>query len=124
MPAALEVPALPIAYVRALQLLREPDAEIDQLVRVGNDDPAFAAALIRLANSAESSPLSRVRTIRGAVVRLGIPEARRTIVGVTLKKAFRGVGGSHNELATTTVPPTTFPVFVTQFCSFIPEEQQ
>ena len=75
MPAALEVPALPIAYVRALQLLREPDAEIDQLVRVGNDDPAFAAALIRLANSAESSPLSRVRTIRGAVVRLGIPEA-------------------------------------------------
>ena len=95
MPAALEVPALPIAYVRALQLLREPDAEIDQLVRVGNDDPAFAAALIRLANSAESSPLSRVRTIRGAVVRLGIPEARRTIVGVTLKKAFRGVGGSH-----------------------------
>lgn len=91
----LDVPALPAAYVRALQLLREPHAELAQLVRIGNDDPAFAAALLRLSNSAESSPRDRVRTIHGAVVRLGLPEARRTIIGVTLKQAFRGVAGSH-----------------------------
>lgn len=95
MPIALEVPALPAAYVRALQLLRSPDAEVDQLVRIGNDDPAFAGALLRLANSAESSPLTRVRTTRSAVVRLGVPQARRTIIGVTLTKAFRGVEGSN-----------------------------
>jgi len=95
MSASLEVPALPVAYVKALQLLRSPEAELDQLVRIGNDDPAFAGALLRLANSAESSPLTRVRTIRGAVVRLGLPKARRTIIGVTLTKAFRGVGGSN-----------------------------
>ena len=95
MPVAPEVPALPIAYVRALQLMRQPDADADELARVANDDPAFTAALIRLANSAESSPLSRVRTARGAIVRLGVPEARRTIIGVTLTQAFRGASGSH-----------------------------
>jgi putative nucleotidyltransferase with HDIG domain len=76
-------------------LLRSPEAEVHQLVRIGNDDPAFAGALLRLANSAESSPLMRVRTIRDAVVRLGVPQARRTIIGVTLTKAFRGAGGSN-----------------------------
>lgn len=91
----LEVPALPAAYVRALQLLREPDAEASLLVRIGNDDPAFAGALLRLSNSAESSPRERVRTIQGAVVRLGLPEARRTIISVTLKRAFRGIAGSN-----------------------------
>ena len=91
----LDVPALPAAYVKALQLLREPSAELNQLVRIGNDDPAFAGALLRLSNSAESSPRDRVRTIQGAVVRLGLPEARRTIIGVTLKQAFRGISGSH-----------------------------
>lgn len=94
MPSSLEIPALPVAYVRALQLMREPDADVNDLVRIGNDDPAFAGALMRLANSAESSPLDRVRTIRAAVVRLGTPESRRTIIGVTLKQAFRGVAGS------------------------------
>lgn len=89
-----EIPALPIAYVRALQLMREPDADVARLAEVASGDAAFTAALIRLANSAESSPLARVRTPRDAIVRLGVPTGRRAIIGVTLKGAFRGVTGS------------------------------
>ncbi|MEX1021650.1 MAG: HDOD domain-containing protein [Dehalococcoidia bacterium] len=93
MPAP-EIPALPIAYVRALQLMREPDAGLNRLVEIANGDAAFTAALIRLGNSAESAPLVRVRTPRDAIVRLGFPSARRAILGVTLRGAFRGVTGS------------------------------
>lgn len=95
MPTVPEVPALPIAYVRALQILREPEAGIGELACIGNDDPAFAAVLLRLANSVESSPISRVGTVRDAIVRLGAKESRRAIIGVTLRQAFRGVSGSH-----------------------------
>lgn len=94
MSVGSDIPALPIAYVRALQLLREPDADVARLAAVANDDPAFAATLIRLANSASSSPLSRIRTVQNAIVRIGVPGARRAIIGVTLQQAFRGVGGS------------------------------
>jgi putative nucleotidyltransferase with HDIG domain len=94
LPAISEVPALPIAYVRALQLMREPDADVQRLSDVAIGDPAFTAALIRLANSAESAPASRIRTPQNAIVRLGVPVARRAILGVTMREAFRGRGGS------------------------------
>lgn len=94
MLAGADLPALPVAYVRALQLLREPDADVTRLAGVANDDPSFASTLLRLANSASSAPLSRVRTVQNAIVRLGIPGSRRAIIGVTLRQAFRGVDGS------------------------------
>ena len=94
MPAQLEVPALPIAYIQALQLLREPDAALEQLEAVATGDAAFTVTLLRLANSAQSSPVRRVSTARDAIVRLGLPQARRAIIGVTLRRAFRGTDGS------------------------------
>jgi putative nucleotidyltransferase with HDIG domain len=74
--------------------MREPDADVGRLSEVATGDPAFTTALIRLANSAESAPNSRIRTARNAIVRLGVPVARRAILGVTMREAFRGRGAS------------------------------
>jgi HD-like signal output (HDOD) protein len=94
MSTEIAVPTLPVAQARALTLLREPDPPIPLLCDVVETDPALTAAVMRLANSAVSSPLTRVRTAREAIVRVGVTEARRVTLGVALAGAFRGIDGS------------------------------
>lgn len=90
----IEVPSLPVAHMRALQLIRELEPTVEELSSVADADPGLTAAVLRAANSAVSSPVERVRTARAAIVRMGTVEARRMILGVALGAAFRGLGQS------------------------------
>lgn len=91
MTSVIEIPSLPVAKVRALSLVSNRDPSYDELVRVVAPDPALTAALMRAANSAVSAPVDRVRTARAAMVRLGVTEARRLIMGVALSSSFQNL---------------------------------
>lgn len=95
MSLKVEVPPLPVAHARALSLLKEPEPGVSAISELVDTDPALTAAVIRLANSAASSPIDRVRTARMAIVRVGVTEARRVVLGVALSSAFTGMNGSH-----------------------------
>lgn len=89
MTSSIEIPTLPVARVRALALVANVAPSYDDLCGVVDADPALTVALLRAANSAASAPVDRVRTTRVAIVRVGMKEARRVIMGVALSNSFQ-----------------------------------
>lgn len=91
MTTSMEIPTLPVARMRAMSLVANPDPAYDELAKMVETDPALTAALLRAANSAISAPRDRVRTAHVAMVRVGVKEARRIIMGVALSSSFQGL---------------------------------
>ncbi|MSQ42493.1 MAG: HDOD domain-containing protein [Dehalococcoidia bacterium] len=91
MTSSIVIPPLPVAQVRALALVSNPDPTYDQLRKVVDADPALTAALLRAANSAISAPVDRVRTAQVAMVRVGVTQTRRIVLGVALSSSFQNL---------------------------------
>ena len=101
MTSSVEIPARPITRVRALALVANVNPSYDDLAEVVDADPALTIALLRAANSAASAPVDRVRTTQVAMVRVGMKEARRIIMGVALSTSFQRLhrsGIDENEM--------------------------
>ena len=88
MATAIRIPPLPVAHMRAMSLVGNPEPSQKDLQQIVDSDPALTAALLRAANSAISAPLDPVRTAHVAIVRVGTIEARRIIMGVALSNSF------------------------------------
>jgi HD-like signal output (HDOD) protein len=68
----VEIPAFPDIIVRVRDVLADENASIDRLVRIVGAEPALAARLLTMANSAACNPSgSAIRDLRAAVARLG-----------------------------------------------------
>jgi len=92
---AIEIPPLPIAQVRAMALISNPAPSFEELSSVVDADPALTASLLRVANSAMSSPVDRVRTAHTAMVRIGVTETRRIVMSIALSNSFGSLASSH-----------------------------
>lgn len=88
MTAALDIPALPVAHARALQMLSQHDASTSDLAATIESDPALTTAVLRAANSAAFAPLTPIRTANDAIVRIGLSLSRRIIAGAALQNSF------------------------------------
>ena len=88
MDTALELLPLPTTHAHAMRLLSDPDVEIGELARVIESDAALTASMLRGANSAASSPIERIDTANTAVLRLGLGQSRRIIIGAVTSSAF------------------------------------
>jgi len=84
----IEIPPLPIAHARALELLSMAEPSLTDLETVIELDPALTAAVLRAANSASSAPLNPIRTARNAIVRIGVQVARRLAIAKALDASF------------------------------------
>ncbi len=84
----LEIQPLSANRVRALALLAHPTVDLGELVSVAETDPALTLVLLRMANSASSSPTRSLSTARAAVIRLGALTTRRAIATTVLSTAF------------------------------------
>ncbi|MEX2228391.1 MAG: HDOD domain-containing protein [Dehalococcoidia bacterium] len=91
MAVTLELPVLPVAHARVLSILGQQVASISEIVVVVESDPALTAAVLRCANSAASSPLSRIDTANNAIIRIGLSMTRRILTGAVINETFRGI---------------------------------
>lgn len=98
MPLTLELPVLPVAHARVLSILGQQVASISEIVVVVESDPALTASVLRTANSAASSPLSRIDTANNAIIRIGLSMTRRILTGAVIKETFRGLDRSGIEV--------------------------
>jgi HD-like signal output (HDOD) protein len=83
-----DLPMLPGARARAMLLLHNPDATIQDFVQVFAADPALAVAALAAANSAASAPVRPIATVREAVVRIGAQQARHIAVSSLMRSQF------------------------------------
>jgi HD-like signal output (HDOD) protein/CheY-like chemotaxis protein len=72
------LPPAPRLYLRLTQALEDPDSDAGSIAKLVAQDPALAAKVLQLCNSALFSPGRSVTDIRSAVARLGL-RALRTI---------------------------------------------
>lgn len=74
-----DLPVLPGTAVEALRLVRDPRVRTDELLAVVELDPPLAARILAVANSSYYARGNAIRSLRQAVVRLGLHALRDVI---------------------------------------------
>ncbi len=75
-----KLPAMPSVATRAISLAYDPEVDIKLLADEIARDPAIAAGVIKLSNSAYFSPTRQVRSTQEAIVTLGLNTVKDIII--------------------------------------------
>jgi HD-like signal output (HDOD) protein len=89
----LPLPTLPEVALRIQQLARDEDVSAGRLATEISRDPATAARLLKIANSASQRALRKVDNLQMAVARLGMDLTGSIVIGLTIEQLFRARSG-------------------------------
>lgn len=96
----IDLPSFPEVAVRVRRILSDPKSSIEQVVRVVGSEPALAARLLRIANSASMNRTGRTVTdLRTAINRIGYNMVRSASISFAMaqiRKANKLVGLEHH----------------------------
>jgi HD-like signal output (HDOD) protein len=92
----LRLPVLPEAVIRLRAVLADPASTLQDLARTLGLDPALAARLLRVANSAYYGAMRQVDSLPQALIRLGHDAIERTVMMLGVAELYRG----HDQAAT------------------------
>lgn len=93
----LTLPALPDMAAKILNLIDDPNASADQIIRVISGDPVISAQLVKTANSAAYADKPQVANLNGAVSRLGFRMLRNLVLNISLSKSFHSKNPAINR---------------------------
>lgn len=82
------LPVLPLALANLLALDPEDENYFDEVIRILESEPNFAARLLAAANSAASAPAQPVTTLAGAVARIGSRGATNLVLALSVTRVF------------------------------------
>jgi HD-like signal output (HDOD) protein len=86
----LELPAFPEAVIRIQRVLQSPDTKTEDVVRILSSEPALAARLLRMANSAEFRRVDQnITDLKTAVARMGFNMVRSVAVAFAMRQLRR-----------------------------------
>ena len=97
----LQLPSLSVTTHRVLRLIDAAEVGIDELAEAVNADPVLATRIMGVANSTYFRGAAEVPSVREALMRMGLREARTIIVVVALRSTLLrspGVGQSAQSL--------------------------
>jgi HD-like signal output (HDOD) protein len=81
----VDLPSFPEIAVRVRRVLSDPKSSVDQVVRVVGSEPALAARLLRIANSASINRSGRqVTDLRTAINRIGYNMVRSAAISFSM----------------------------------------
>jgi HD-like signal output (HDOD) protein/GGDEF domain-containing protein len=89
----LKLPTLPVAAMKVLELVQDPDVDVQALGKVIEYDPALAARLVRLSNSSLFGLSREISSVRQALVILGLRTVKLAALSFTLLDSFVASGG-------------------------------
>ncbi len=88
----LELPMFPDSVIRIQQVFQAEEVDIDEVVRIISSDPALAARVLQLANSASMRASSEIVKVRQAVIRIGNKLVQSSAVAFAIRQAERNEG--------------------------------
>ena len=88
----LELPMFPDSVVRIQQAFQVEEVDIDEIIRIISSDPALAARVLQLSNSAAIRATSEIADVRQAVIRMGNKLVQSSVVAFALRQAERNEG--------------------------------
>lgn len=80
----VKLPSLPSAAVKILELVQDPDVDVQALGKTIELDPALAARVVRLANSSLFGLTREISSVRQALVILGLRTVKLAALSFTL----------------------------------------
>src|ERR1700734_790134 len=81
----VDLPSFPEIAVRVRRVLSDPKSSVDQVVRVVGSEPALAARLMRISNSASLNRSGRpVSDLRTAINRIGYNMVRSAAISFAM----------------------------------------
>ena len=84
-----KLPPFPDVATRALRILDDPSASVDQLITIIQYDQAITANVLKLCNSAYYGLSRKVRSLRDGLVLLGNSELKNIVLASTAAKFFQ-----------------------------------
>jgi len=84
-----QLPALPQVYSRLVQILADPEADMTDIARIVEQDPAITVRALRLVNSAFFALPRRINRIQPALIYLGINTVKSLVLSL---EVFRPTG--------------------------------
>src|SRR5690606_33765073 len=99
----VELPSFPDVAIRVRKVLADENATIDQVVRVVGSEPALAARLLKMSNSAAFSRGNPVTDLRTAINRMGFNMVRSAAMSFAMSQirqapALKQIEGHLKEL--------------------------
>jgi putative nucleotidyltransferase with HDIG domain len=95
---SVNVPPLPQAVLKALQVVDDESAGVEDLERIISQEQVLAARVLRIANSAFIGLERRVTTLFDAVTLLGFNMVRALIIGAALRDIIKHWGSTERKL--------------------------
>ncbi len=86
--AASRLPVFPSVAYRAITLLANVEVHLDDVESLVAADQTLASHIVRAANSVLFNSVSRVKTVREAVTRIGLEAARQIVSAACFKTMF------------------------------------
>lgn len=83
--------SLPDVYLRLKSVLDDPDSSMADLAEIVGNDPALAARVLRIVNSAYFGLAAEIDTIQRAVNLLGTQEIHDLVLAVSVAQSFSGM---------------------------------
>lgn len=93
----LELPMFPDSVVRIQQACQVEEVDIDEVIQIISSDPALAARVLELSNSAAIRGASEISDLRQAVIRMGNKLVQSSVVAFALRQAERNEGLSNES---------------------------
>jgi len=90
--ASAELVAFPAVALQIVEKVRDPKADATGVAGFISRDPALAADVVRVANSAAFRGVSEVESVRDGVARLGLEEVGRVASAVAARKLLDAPG--------------------------------
>jgi len=85
----LELPMFPDSVVRIQQACQVEEVNIDEVIQIISSDPALAARVLELSNSAAIRGASEISDLRQAVIRMGNKLVQSSVIAFALRQAER-----------------------------------
>ena len=98
----LKVPSMPEVAININRYIGDPNANIANMSKVIQMDPALAARLVQVSNSAAYAGHSPVDDCRSAIARLGMTTTRNLVMSLALGQSFQIGSAIVRDIARTT----------------------
>ena len=85
----LTIPVMPETAIRVREAAEDPNSTGRDIARILEADPALAARVLRLANSALYAGRTEIKDLTHAIVRLGSSTVVSLVVGAAGQEVFR-----------------------------------
>lgn len=90
--SAVDLPTIPLVATKVIEMMEQEDVTVELIAKTVSSDPAVAARILKLSNSAYYGCQRQINTLSAAIMLLGFKTLKSLVVAVSLKQICKRFG--------------------------------